>query len=155
MCAHAAAIFSHSNISPSPLRHTSLQNETDTDPWVWNFAGQIRYGVSVQYQCFTLSSAGTNQPTNMRGVSFKPQDAEDFSTGEIKSYGGIYAATAEDFAGAFEMDPNTFIDIVQSSDVEPLTEVGDDDEPGKYSLSFEREEFEKLKELLLEEKEDS
>ena len=34
----------------------------------------------------------------MRGVSFKPQDAEDFSTGEIKSYGGIYAATAEDFA---------------------------------------------------------
>ena len=41
----------------------------------------------------------------MRGVSFKPQDADDFSTGEIKSYGGIYAATAEDFAGALEVTP--------------------------------------------------
>lgn len=102
-----------------------------------------------------LSSPAINSLTNMRGVSFKPQDAEDFSTGEIKSYGGIYAATAEDFAGAFEIDPDTFIDIVQSSDLDPLTEVGDDDEPGKYSLSFEREEFEKLKELLLEEKENS
>jgi hypothetical protein len=89
----------------------------------------------------------------MRGVSFKPQDADDFSTGEIKSYGGIYAATAEDFAGAFEMNPDDFIDVVQTSDVEPLTEVGDDDEPGKYSLSFEQEEFEKLKDLLLEDKE--
>jgi hypothetical protein len=85
----------------------------------------------------------------MRGVSFKPQDAEDFSTGEIKSYGGIYAATAADFAGAFEMDPNAFIEAVQTSDIEPLTEVGDADEPGKFSLSFEREEFEKLKDLLL------
>ena len=86
----------------------------------------------------------------MRGVSFKPQDAEDFSTGEIKSYGGIYAATAEDFAGAFEMDPAEFIKIVQASDITPLTEVGDDEEPGKYSLSFERDEFEKLKNTLLE-----
>ncbi|PSQ85960.1 MAG: hypothetical protein BRD42_06915 [Bacteroidetes bacterium QS_3_64_15] len=91
----------------------------------------------------------------MRGVSFKPQDAEDFSTGEIKSYGGIYAATAEDFAGAFEMDADDFIEVVQTSDVEPLTEVGDDDEPGKYSLSFERDEFEKLKDLLLENKEEA
>jgi len=90
----------------------------------------------------------------MRGVSFKPQDAEDFSTGEIKSYGGIYAATAEDFAGAFEIDSETFIDVVHSSDVEPLTEVGDEKEPGKYSLSFEREEFEKLKDLLIEHKEE-
>ena len=91
----------------------------------------------------------------MRGVSFKPQDAEDFSTGEIKSYGGIYAATAEDFAGAFEMEPDAFIEVVQSSDIEPLTEVGDDEEPGKYSLSFEREEFEKLKDILLEKKEEA
>ena len=86
----------------------------------------------------------------MRGVSFKPQDAEDFSTGEIKSYGGIYAATAEDFAGAFEMDPAEFIETVQTSDITPLTEVGDDEEPGKYSLSFERDEFEKLKNILME-----
>ena len=86
----------------------------------------------------------------MRGVSFKPQDAEDFSTGEIKSYGGIYAATAEDFAGAFEMEPEDFIEVVQTSDVEPLTEVGEDKDAGKYSLSFERDEFEKLKDLLLE-----
>ena len=85
----------------------------------------------------------------MRGVSFKPQDAEDFSTGEIKSYGGIYAATAEDFAGAFEMDPAAFIEAVQSSGVEPLTEVGDEEEPGKYSLSFEHQEFEKLKDILV------
>jgi hypothetical protein len=85
----------------------------------------------------------------MRGVSFKPQDADDFSTGEIKSYGGIYAATAEDFAGAFEMDPFDFIEAVQNSDVEPLTEVGDDEEPGKYSLSFERDEFKKLQDLLV------
>ena len=87
----------------------------------------------------------------MRGVSFKPQDADDFSTGEIKSYGGIYAATAEDFAGAFEMDPHDFIEAVQNSDVEPLTEVGDDDDPGKYSLSFERDEFKKLQDLLMDE----
>jgi hypothetical protein len=86
----------------------------------------------------------------MRGVSFKPQDAEDFSTGEIKSYGGIYAATAEDFAGAFEMDPTVFIEKVNASDVEPLTEVGDPEEPGKYSLSFERDEFERLTDLLTE-----
>ena len=79
----------------------------------------------------------------------------DFSTGEIKSYGGIYAATAEDFAGAFEMNADDFIEVVQTSDVEPLTEVGDDDEPGKYSLSFERDEFEKLKDLLLESKEEA
>jgi len=99
-------------------------------------------------------SPPTNPPShNMRGVSFKPQDAEDFSTGEIKSYGGIYAATAEDFAGAFEMNPDDFIDVVQSSDVTPLTEVGDDEEPGKYSLSFERDEFEKLKDLLMKSKE--
>jgi len=91
----------------------------------------------------------------MRGVSFKPQDAEDFSTGEIKSYGGIYAATAEDFAGAFEIEPETFIEAVHSSNIEPLTEVGDEDEPGKYSLSFERDEFEKLKDILLAEKEDN
>lgn len=89
----------------------------------------------------------------MRGVSFKPQDAEDFSTGEIKSYGGIYAATAEDFAGAFEMESEDFIEVVQTSDIEPLTEVGDESEPGKYSLSFEREEFEKLKDILLDNKE--
>jgi len=90
----------------------------------------------------------------MRGVSFKPQDAEDFSTGEIKSYGGIYAATAEDFAGAFEMDAEEFIEVVQSSDIEPLTEVGEDKNPGKYSLSFERDEFEKLTDLLLERKDE-
>lgn len=101
-----------------------------------------------------LTTTAITEPTDMRGVSFKPQDAEDFSTGEIKSYGGIYAATAEDFAGAFEIEPDTFIEVVQSSDVETLTEVGDDDEPGKYSLSFEREEFEKLKDLLLEKKEE-
>jgi hypothetical protein len=95
-----------------------------------------------------------NSVPDMRGVSFKPQDADDFSTGEIKSYGGIYAATAEDFAGAFEMNSDDFIDIVQTSDVEPLTEVGDDTEPGKYSLSFEQEEFEKLKDLLLEDNEE-
>ena len=103
---------------------------------------------------FTLTTPEPTLPTNMRGVSFKPQDAEDFSTGEIKSYGGIYAATAEDFAGAFEMEPDAFIEVVQSSDIEPLTEVGDDEEPGKYSLSFEREEFEKLKDILLEKKEE-
>jgi hypothetical protein len=85
----------------------------------------------------------------MRGVSFKPQDADDFSTGEIKSYGGIYAATAEDFAGAFEVDPETFLEAVDSSGVDPLTEVGDRDEPGKYSLSFERDEFEKLRQHLV------
>lgn len=90
---------------------------------------------------------------NMRGVSFKPQDAEDFSTGEIKSYGGIYAATAEDFAGAFELESDRFIEIVHSSNVEPLTEVGDEEEPGKYSLSFERDEFETLSEIILQEKE--
>lgn len=103
---------------------------------------------------YSLATELTNR-SNMRGVSFKPQDAEDFSTGEIKSYGGIYAATAEDFAGAFEMDPERFIEIVQSSDLDPLTEVGDDDKPGRYSLSFEREEFEKLKEILLEERDDA
>lgn len=91
----------------------------------------------------------------MRGVSFKPQDAEDFSTGEIKSYGGIYAATAEDFAGAFEMESDAFIKVVRNSDVEPLTEVGDEEEPGKYSLSFERDEFEKLKDILLKNKEEA
>ena len=48
------------------------------------------------------------------------------------------------------MEPEDFIEVVQSSDVEPLTEVGEDKEPGKYSLSFERDEFEKLKNLLLE-----
>lgn len=85
----------------------------------------------------------------MRGVSFKPQDADDFSTGEIKSYGGIYAATAEDFAGAFEVEPETFIEAVESSEVEPLTEVGDKDEPGRYSLSFERDEFKKLRDFLV------
>ena len=52
-----------------------------------------------------------------------------------------------------EMEPEDFIEIVQNSDVDPLTEVGDDDEPGKYSLSFEREEFEKLKDLILEDEE--
>ena len=90
----------------------------------------------------------------MRGVSFKPQDAEDFSTGEIKSYGGIYAATAEDFAGAFEMDAEEFIEVVQSSDIEPLTEVGEDKDPGKYCLSFERDEFETLTDLLLARKDE-
>lgn len=87
----------------------------------------------------------------MRGVSFKPHDADDFSTGEIKSYGGIYAATAEDFAGAFEMDPEEFIDAVHASDIEPLTAVGDPDDPGKYSLSFERDAFKALRDLLVNE----
>lgn len=84
----------------------------------------------------------------MRGVSFKPQDADDFSTGEIKSYGGIYAATAEDFAGAFEIEPAAFIEAVQNSDVDPLTEVGDPEDPGKYSLSFERDEFKRLSNVI-------
>ena len=53
------------------------------------------------------------------------------------------------------MSADDFIEVVQTSDVEPLTEVGDDDEPGKYSLSFERDEFEKLKDLLLESKEEA
>jgi len=52
------------------------------------------------------------------------------------------------------MDPETFIEIVQSSDLDPLTEVGDDDKPGRYSLSFEREEFEKLKDILLDAKDE-
>jgi hypothetical protein len=84
----------------------------------------------------------------MRGVSFKPQDADDFSTGEIKSYGGIYAATAEDFAGALKVEPEELIETVKSSDIEPLTAVGDENDPGKYSLSFERDEFERLRDLL-------
>jgi hypothetical protein len=86
----------------------------------------------------------------MRGVSFKPQDADDFSTGEIKSYGGIYAATAEDFAGALEVTPEELIETVKSSDIEPLTEVGDEEDPGKYSLSFERDEFERLRDMLVD-----
>lgn len=88
----------------------------------------------------------------MRGVSFKPQDADDFSTGEIKSYGGIYAATAEDFAGAFEIEPDEFIQAVEDCDVEPLTEVGDPEDPGKYSLSFERDEFERLANVITDSK---
>jgi hypothetical protein len=51
------------------------------------------------------------------------------------------------------MDPSVFIEEVKASDVEPLTEVGDPEEPGKYSLSFEREEFERLTDLLTEEDE--
>jgi hypothetical protein len=87
----------------------------------------------------------------MRGVSFKPHDADDFSTGEIKSYGGIYAATAEDFAGAFEMDPEAFIEAVHASEIDPLTAVGDPEDPGKYSLSFERDAFKSLRDLLVDE----
>jgi hypothetical protein len=78
----------------------------------------------------------------------KPNDAEDFSSGEIKEYGGIYAATAEDFADALDCDPEEFIQLVLSSDIEPLTAVGDEDNPARFNLSFERDEFNRLKDLV-------
>lgn len=80
----------------------------------------------------------------------KPNDAEDFSSGEIKEYGGIYAATAEDFAEALNCDPKEFIQLVLSSDIEPLTAVGDEDNPARFNLSFERDEFNRLQDLVAE-----
>lgn len=80
----------------------------------------------------------------------KPNDAEDFSSGEIKEYGGIYAASAEDFAEALGCDPETLIQTVFTSDVEPLTAVGDENDPSRFNLSFERDEFEKLRAKLAE-----
>ena len=80
----------------------------------------------------------------------KPQDADDFSSGDIKSYGGIYAATARDFAEALECDPEAFIQHVLTSEIEPLTAVGDEDDPDRFNLSFERDEFERLKTELQE-----
>ena len=78
----------------------------------------------------------------------KPSDAEDFSSGEIKEYGGIYAATAEDFAEAMDCDPKEFIQTVLTSDIEPLTAVGDEDNPSRFNLSFERDEFKRLQALI-------
>ncbi|WP_022835308.1 hypothetical protein [Salisaeta longa] len=83
----------------------------------------------------------------MRGVSFKPKGAENFSSGDVKVYGGIYAATAEDFAKELGTDVDTFISKVHASDVEPLTAVGDEDKPDRYSLSFTRDEYRKLQEF--------
>lgn len=83
----------------------------------------------------------------MRGVSFKPKGEDNFSSGDIKTYGGIYAATAADFAAELGCDPEEFIKTVQASDIEPLTAVGDEDEPHKYSLSFERDKFEEIRKL--------
>jgi hypothetical protein len=80
----------------------------------------------------------------------KPQDSEDFSSGEIKEYGGIYAATAQDFADALKCTPEELIDTVYTSDIEPLTAVGDEDNPERYSLSFERDQFKRLRDLIVE-----
>lgn len=82
----------------------------------------------------------------------KPNDAEDFSSGEIKEYGGIYAASAEDFAEALDCDPKELIQTVFTSDIEPLTAVGDEDDPSRFNLSFQREEFKKLQDLIAEKK---
>lgn len=78
----------------------------------------------------------------------KPNDAEDFSSGEIKEYGGIYAATAEDFAEALDCDPEEFIRLVLTSDIEPLTAVGDENNPARFNLSFERDEYHRLRDLI-------
>jgi hypothetical protein len=78
----------------------------------------------------------------------KPSDAEDFSSGEIKEYGGIYAATAEDFAEALDCEPEAFIQTVHDSDIEPLTAVGDEDNPSRYNLSFERDAFKRIQALI-------
>lgn len=83
----------------------------------------------------------------MRGVSFKPKGEDNFSSGDIKTYGGIYAATAADFAAELGCEPKKFIETVQKSDIEPLTAVGDENEPEKYSLSFERDKFEEIRAL--------
>lgn len=80
----------------------------------------------------------------------KPNDAEDFSSGEIKEYGGIYAASAEDFAEALGCDPEDFIQTVLTADIEPLTAVGDEDDPSRFNLSFQRDEFKKLQEIIQE-----
>lgn len=79
----------------------------------------------------------------------KPNDAEDFSSGEIKEYGGIYAATAKDFAEALDCDPEEFIRIVMTSDIEPLTAVGDEDNPARFNLSFASQEFDRLQDLIV------
>lgn len=83
----------------------------------------------------------------MRGVSFKPKGEDNFSSGDIKTYGGIYAATAADFAAELGCDPQEFIKKVHESNIEPLTAVGDEEEPEKYSLSFERDKFEEIRAL--------
>lgn len=95
-----------------------------------------------------------------RHTSVIASGEEQFTSGELRQWGGIVAGTIADFAGALEVSSEAVLQAVQDTGVTPMVDTGrrgdkstEDhgprpDDPERRSLAFTTDDFQAVVEAI-------